>query len=58
MTWLTEDQVEALRELSRFWPEAGLSLIGASALGCLMPDFRRHTWPWREARLTGEGRGS
>ncbi|TFG88265.1 MAG: hypothetical protein E4H17_02630 [Gemmatimonadales bacterium] len=44
MTWLTEDQVEALRELSRFWPEAGLSLIGASALGCLMPDFHRHTY--------------
>lgn len=44
MTLLAEDQVEALRVLSRFWPGAKLSLIGASALTCLMPGFQRRTY--------------
>jgi len=44
MTALAEDQVEALRELTRVWPRAKRSLIGASALGCLMPAFHRRTF--------------
>ncbi len=44
MSLLAEDQVEALRELTRLWPRARQSLIGASALACLMPRFHRRTY--------------
>ncbi len=44
MTLLPEDQVEALRELTAFWPQARLSMVGASALACLMPGFHRRTY--------------
>ncbi len=43
MTLLSEAQIEALRELRAFWPRARLSLVGASALACLMPGFHRPT---------------
>lgn len=44
MTLLAEDQVEALRDLASLWPGARWSLIGASALTCLMPGFHRPTY--------------
>ena len=36
MTPLTEEQVQALRELIGLWKPEGFVLIGASALGCFL----------------------
>jgi len=44
MTTLPESQIEALRELKGLWPEAKVSLIGASALTCLLSSFHRQTY--------------
>lgn len=44
MTTLPESQLEALRQLKGLWPQAKVSLIGASALTCLLPGFHRRTY--------------
>src|SRR5690242_6908011 len=41
---LPQSQVEALQALKELWPNADVSLIGASALSCLLPDFHRQTF--------------
>ena len=43
MMALSAGQIDALRELKGLWPQAQVSLIGASALTCLLPDFHRGT---------------
>lgn len=43
MTLLADDQVRALRDLAEFWPDVERTLVGASALACLMPGFHRGT---------------
>jgi predicted nucleotidyltransferase len=43
MRALSESQIGALRELKGLWPDAEVSLIGASALTCLLSGFHRQT---------------